>query len=46
VLLSGDRQTLTIAAHKQVDKGTLQAIFRQALRDIPESEMTRHFYAD
>ena len=46
VLLSGARQTLTIVAHKQVDKGTLQAIFRQALRYIPESDMTRHFYAD
>ena len=43
---SGDRQTLTIVAHKQVDKGTLQAIFRQALRYIPETELARHFFTD
>jgi predicted RNA binding protein YcfA (HicA-like mRNA interferase family) len=46
VLLAGDRQTLTIVAHKQVDKGTLQAIFRQALRYIPESELATHFYTE
>lgn len=46
VLLEGERQTLTIVTHKQVDRGTLQAIFRQARRYIPESELARHFYAD
>jgi predicted RNA binding protein YcfA (HicA-like mRNA interferase family) len=46
VLLTGDRQTLTIVAHRRVDRGTLQAIFRQALRYIPESELARHFYTD
>ena len=40
------RQTLTIVSHKEVDRGTLQAIFRQALRYIPESELARHFYSD
>ena len=46
VLLAGNRQTLTIVTHKQVDRGTLQAIFRQALRYIPESELAPHFYTD
>jgi predicted RNA binding protein YcfA (HicA-like mRNA interferase family) len=46
VLLAGERQTLTIVTHKQVDRGTLQAIFRQALRYIPESELAPHFYTD
>ena len=46
VLLAGDRQSLTIVTHKQVDKGTLQAIFRQALRYIPESELAPHFYTE
>lgn len=41
-----NRQTLTIVTHQEVDRGTLQAIFRQALRYIPESELARHFYAD
>jgi len=44
VTLAGERQTLTIVMHKQVDRGTLQAIFRQALRYIPESELAMHFY--
>ena len=42
----GDRQTLTIVAHKEIDKGTLQAIFRQALRYIPESDLQQHFFSD
>ncbi len=46
VLSNGAHQTLTIVAHKEVDKGTLQAIFRQALRYIPESDLARHFFAD
>jgi len=46
VLHGGVRQTLTIVAHEEVDKGTLHAIFRQALRYIPESELARHFYTD
>ena len=45
-LAGGDRQTLAIVAHREVDKGTLQAIFRQDLRYIPESELARHFHAE
>jgi predicted RNA binding protein YcfA (HicA-like mRNA interferase family) len=46
VMLSGERQTLTIVTHKQVDRGTLHAICRQALRYVPESELETYFYAD
>jgi predicted RNA binding protein YcfA (HicA-like mRNA interferase family) len=38
------RQTLTIVLHKEVDKGTLHAIFRQALRYIPETDLAPYFF--
>jgi predicted RNA binding protein YcfA (HicA-like mRNA interferase family) len=40
------QQTLTIVLHDDVDKGTLRAIFRQALRYIPEAELRPHFYTE
>lgn len=45
VLADGSRQTLTIPAHAELDMGTLKAIYRQALRYIPEVELRPHFYA-
>jgi len=44
VLLDGTKQTLTIPLHEELDKGTLRAIFRQALRYIPEEEVKPYFY--
>jgi len=44
ILLDGAKQTLTIPLHEELDKGTLRAIFRQALRYIPEEELKSHFY--
>jgi len=44
VLSDGTKQTLTIPLHEELDKGTLRAIFRQALRYIPEEELRSHFY--
>jgi len=38
------RQTLTIPNHKETDKGTVKAIYRQALRYIPEDELKSRFY--
>jgi predicted RNA binding protein YcfA (HicA-like mRNA interferase family) len=38
------RQTLTIVLHREVDRGTLRAIFRQALRFIPETELSPYFF--
>jgi predicted RNA binding protein YcfA (HicA-like mRNA interferase family) len=46
VLSDGTKQTLTIPRHKELDKGTLGAIFRQALRYIPEEQLRLHFYSD
>ena len=41
---SGARQTLTIPNHKELDRGTLKAIYNQALRYIREDELRSHFY--
>ena len=43
-LPSGMRQSLTIPLHEELDKGTLKAIYRQALRFIPEEELKPYFY--
>lgn len=42
----GDRQTLTIPLHAELDVGTLRAIIRQAMHYIPESELLPHFYTE
>jgi len=44
ILSDGTRQTLTIPLHKELDKGTLRAIFRQATRYISEEELMPYFY--
>lgn len=46
VLPDGTRQTLTIPAHAALDTGTIRAIYRQALRYIPESELQQQFYTE
>lgn len=40
----GMRQVLTIPDHHELDKGTLKAIYRQATRFIPESDLHKHIY--
>ncbi len=42
----GTRQMLTIPLHREIDKGTLRAILRQAQRYIPEKELAQYFFAD
>jgi predicted RNA binding protein YcfA (HicA-like mRNA interferase family) len=42
----GRVQTLTVPDHHEIDRGTLQAIYRQALRFIPDSELRPKFYTD
>ncbi len=37
-------QTLTIPRHKELDRGTLKAIYNQALKYIPENELRACFY--
>ncbi len=46
ILADGTKQTLTIPRHEDLDKGTLRAVFRQALRYIPEEQLRPHFYGD
>lgn len=41
---SGEKQILTIPLHKELDKGTLRAIFRQACRYVPEDQLVSYFY--
>ena len=43
---NGSRQTLTVPDHAEMDTGTLRAIYRQALRYVPEGELHPHFYAE
>ena len=38
------RQSLTVPNHKEIDKGTLKAIIRQACVFIPESELNPHVH--
>jgi len=44
ILASGERQTLTVPVHKQLAPGTLRAVFRQALRYIPDGDLRPWFF--
>ena len=44
LLPSGARQSLTVPLHKEIDRGTLMAIYRQACRFIAEQELRDHFF--
>ncbi len=46
ILPDGTRQTLTIPNHRELDTGTLKAIYRQALRYIADEELRPYFYSD
>jgi len=46
ILPDKTRQTLTIPNHPELDKGTIKAIYRQALRYIPEEELKSYFYSE
>ena len=39
-------EVLTITLHRDLAPGTIQVIFRQALRFIPEAELRPQFYGD
>ncbi len=45
-ILEGKKQTLVIPAHKELDKGTIKAIYTQALRYIPEKDLREYFYSE
>ena len=40
----GEKQTLTVPDHRELDTGTLRAIVRQATRYIPQDALRPHFY--
>jgi predicted RNA binding protein YcfA (HicA-like mRNA interferase family) len=44
VLPSGARQSLTAPLHREIDRGTLMAIYRQAPRFIEAEELHDHFF--
>lgn len=46
VTTTGQKQTLTIPRHKELDAGTVRAIFRQASRYIPEDELRPHLFVE
>jgi predicted RNA binding protein YcfA (HicA-like mRNA interferase family) len=39
-------QTLTIPNHKEIDTGTLRAIYNQASRYIAPEELRKYFYSE
>ncbi len=43
---SGEEQNLMVPRHRQIDTGTLRAIYRQAIKYIPERLLRRDFYTD
>lgn len=46
VLDNKSTQILTTPLHKELDRGTLRAILRQASRYITEIELRPHFYEE
>jgi len=42
--VAGDRQTLTVPDHSEIEKGTLRAILRQSTKYIPDEELRPYFY--
>lgn len=43
---AGEKQSLTIPNHRQLDTGTCHAIFRQACRFISPNDLRPFFYSD
>jgi len=43
-VVNGNKQTLTVPAHKEIDKGLLKQIFIQASQYISEEELRPLFY--
>ena len=44
IVKGNEKQTLTIPKHKELDKGTLKAIYNQITRYIQENELREYFY--
>ena len=41
---AGERQSLVVPLHGELDTGTCRAILRQACRYLPEDELRPYFY--
>jgi predicted RNA binding protein YcfA (HicA-like mRNA interferase family) len=44
VIADGRSETLTVPLHRDLAPGTVAAIYRQALRFVPEAELRPHFF--
>jgi predicted RNA binding protein YcfA (HicA-like mRNA interferase family) len=44
VTSAGQRQTLTVPRHKELDAGTVRAIFQQAGQYVPENQLHPLFF--
>ena len=44
IAAAGQKQTLTIPWHDELDTGTLRAIFRQASRYVSEDQLYSYFF--
>ena len=42
---SNKKQVLVVPNHKEIDRGTLHEIFKQAIRFIPETDLREYFYS-
>ncbi len=42
----GRKQILSVPNHKEIDRGTLHEIFKQALRFIADNDLRKHFYTE
>ena len=42
----GEKQTLTVPRHRELDTGTCRAVLRQASRFVPESDLAPFFYSE
>ncbi|OGU81150.1 MAG: hypothetical protein A2W11_04625 [Ignavibacteria bacterium RBG_16_35_7] len=46
LLKNNVKQPITIPNHKEIDRGTLKAIIRQASKYIAEEDLKNHFYSE
>ena len=45
-IVSGENQTLTVPNHREMDRGTLHALYRQASRFVPDSDLRPRFFTE
>jgi predicted RNA binding protein YcfA (HicA-like mRNA interferase family) len=46
ILSDGVKQTLTVPNHRELDRGTVVGIYRQALRYLSAETLAPHFFND